>query len=89
MTTKKTTKKTCHCGSGKKSIECCKIVKVVEVGPQTLEQAIWREMTKYMFANITEPHCHICGDTTQLMKLHTQNGEQVLCEFCYIVQMNM
>jgi hypothetical protein len=79
----------CPCGSGKKYKKCCRLHTFIEVGPATYEQKYWQEMTRHIFTDIKEPHCRICGDTKKLMKLQTQNGESVFCDFCFSVQMSM
>jgi hypothetical protein len=82
----------CACASGKKYKKCCMNIvkdKHIEIPAQTPCQAEFREYTRNLFQKIEGPHCKICGDTEQLLKILTQNDYILLCDFCYNVQMNM
>ena len=86
MSTKRAVNDNCPCNSDKKCKKCsCNMH--VEFGPQTSEELQWRECTIQRFKYIKEPHCRVCGDTTELVQIQTQNGERVFCDFCYNVQL--
>ena len=65
----------------------------VTLPPQNNSQKIVREQIKKLTSHIKEPHCIICGDTTEqskLIKVTTINdGIQYLCDFCFECQKNM
>ena len=64
----------------------------IALPPQNLFQSIHRTLIAEHLKHIDEPHCLVCGDTEKqckLLKIPTQNGEQILCQDCYNIQSQM
>jgi uncharacterized protein YecA (UPF0149 family) len=58
----------------------------------SIVQSCTRDEFEEMFKHIKELHCKICGDTeknSKILKIPTNIGYIILCDFCYKVQSNM